>query len=833
MWMSYGRRAESRPAPEAERLRAALDLAARLAAPLAIAVLFLYPNPLVPVALGVLVLLAARGLARRARDGGATPLDAAFGLFLAGTLLGFVVAHNREAAQLRLTGIVGAVGVFYALLSVLGSERSLRRGALGLLAAILGGMLAVLALLRGSLPDSPVSRALRPLLAPFAAFAGVGGDALDVNTRFAVHQYGLAHLLLVAGAFAVAAVVLGRGRTRRLGLAGLALAGSLMLATQSRGGILALAVAATVVATFRTRLAWALLPIAGGVFYALLARGVISRPVEAEWLSDRLAYWTGTLFMLGDFPFTGVGLGVRTFAEAFAWYGRLPSPYVVPHTHNIFLQAYAEQGLLGMVGLLGVVAGAVALGLRATRRTVGPERWLVAGAFGGIVGSALYGLTDQVPTTNLSLALVCALAALVVAADRLATAATPASRAEVAPRRAPDPASVPPHPIDGQRAGAGARPTWLPSLPASALLSPSRLGAALFAAVLVVGGVSIAPRWISGLYLNAGSSELLAATLDRPRDAELRAARLARATALLEQSWAWNDRSVAAIRGLGRARLLRHDLAGARQAIEAAYRPDATPFERAQLARLAREAGQIELTITLLRESGAEDDLKSVADELMAARRWREAAAAYAALAEVDPDEAEYASNAAKAVLEGGGDAEQAMALLREAVARNPGAARNLARQLTLRGEPFRNDEKRGGGNFPAARFWFTLASRVDPAYDRPEVELGSLHFYRERYDEAAEHFGEALRRDPRNASTYHQLAETYLKLGRTEEAVAFYERGVGLRPERAELHANLARAYLLAERRDDALASLRTAATLAPGNAAIRAELDRLEAGG
>jgi O-antigen ligase len=48
--------------------------------------------------------------------------------------------------------------------------------------------------------------------------------------------------------------------------------------------------------------------------------------------------------MLGDFPLTGVGLGIRTFAEAFAWYQHLPTPYVVSHTHNIFLQAYAEQG---------------------------------------------------------------------------------------------------------------------------------------------------------------------------------------------------------------------------------------------------------------------------------------------------------------------------------------------------------------------------------------------------------------------------------------------------------------------------------------------------------
>jgi hypothetical protein len=68
---------------------------------------------------------------------------------------------------------------------------------------------------------------------------------------------------------------------------------------------------------------------------------------------------------------------------------------------------------------------------------------------------------------------------------------------------------------------------------------------------------------------------------------------------LFEQSWTWNEHSIAAIRGLGRAKLMRHDLPAAQAAIQAAYRPNATTFERTQLARLAREAGQIDLTVTL------------------------------------------------------------------------------------------------------------------------------------------------------------------------------------------------------------------------------------------
>jgi protein O-GlcNAc transferase len=263
------------------------------------------------------------------------------------------------------------------------------------------------------------------------------------------------------------------------------------------------------------------------------------------------------------------------------------------------------------------------------------------------------------------------------------------------------------------------------------------------------------------------------------------------------------------------------------------YRSGMTTFERAQLARLAREVGLIDLAIGLLKDGGDEARLREVAEQAWTQRRWDNAARAYAALAELNSDEAEYVSNAAWAVLNGGGDAETAIALLRQAVAKNPDAARNLSRQLTLRGEPYRNDERRGGGRLAGAVFWFSLASRVDPSYDRPEVELGSVYFYRGLYEQAAHHFAEAARRDPRNPSTYNQLADTHLKLGRTPEAIDYYEKGVEIRPDRPELHFNLGRAYSLVGRREDALRELRAALDLAPDNVTYRDELRRVEAGG
>lgn len=803
MWTSYGGWARSGGLPEVGDLSAVLARLERWTLPLALAVLFAYPNPLVLPALIVVVVSTVLRLSRPAAWARATMVDPWVGLLAVGTAIGLVVAHQQEAALLRFTGVVAALTLFYAVRGCVGSERSVRLVGLTVLTATVLGILAVLALLRGALPESPVTSALWPLLAPFAVFPGVSGDTLDVNARFTVHQYGLAHLLVVAASFAVAAVALSHRRALTIaGAASLLLLMPLLLATQARGAFLALALASTVVAAFRTRLAWIIPPLAVGVLYVLLQRGTISRGVESEWLNQRLGYWTGTLSLLGDVPLTGAGLGMRTFAEVFAWYHQLPDPYQVSHTHNVVVQAYAEQGLFGAVGLAGLLIVGCALSLRAVRRAHGPTHWLVGGAAGGFLSSAIYGMTDQVPTNNLSLALVLALLALTMSADRLWAPLTLAAR----------PAS------DGRVTS-----------------TRRRLAYGALAVVAFGGLAALAPRWVSGIYLNAGSNQLLATVLDTSRDADLRAARLQRAESFLTQSVAWNHRNLPAQRNLGWVKVLRYDQS-AQATVEAAYRPDLTAFERAQLARVANDAGLTVLTIKLYQEGGDEARLRAFAEKLWTSRRWHDAALAYAALTDLDPDEAEYISNFAKVVLEGGGDDHEALTALLAAVRRKPESARSLSRQLVLTGEPFRSNEKLGGGNFPAARFWFSLASQVDPTYDRPEVELGSIHYYRGMYEEAATHFHEASRRDPRNPSTLNQLGETYLKLGRTDEALGFYEQAVTLRPERAELHLNLARAYLAAGRREDAAVELwQTLERTQVGSeveVAAREELRRLDAG-
>jgi tetratricopeptide (TPR) repeat protein len=661
------------------------------------------------------------------------------------------------------------------------------------------------------LPDNSISRALRPLLSLFAVFPGISGDVLVVNSRFPVHQYGLAYLLLVAGPFLTAWAVLGGGRVQRgiafVGLVGLAV---LLAATEARGALLALAVAIALVASLRNRWFWGLLPLGGLGLYLLLARGIISRSIEADWLAERLSIWTRSLHLLGDYPLTGAGLGLPSFAEVFAWSYQLPNPYLVVHSHNIFIQAYAEQGLLGLIGLLLLLVGALLLGWQTLGRAAASTRPALAGVVGALSGSLLYGLTDQVPTTNYGLVLLGAIGGLAAAGQPIGEPAASGGLADHLSAR---------RPRNEARLVAGRR--VVPLLVVTAVT------------LLLIG---VAPRWISGLALNAGSALLTQAALDRSLTNDQRRAKLQQAEAVLGTAVDWNSRNGAAFRQLARARLLRHDVPGAQAALGAAIATaNLNDHERTQLGRLALEMGSWQQAFDLWQAAGQSGLLSKAADELTAKSDFKGAVAAQAALVEISPDHPEHLSNLAKAILADGGavNVDQALGWFDRAAELKPEARRSLARQLVLQAEDCRTNERRNGGRFEVCLFWFGLASRVDPSYDKPEVELGSVYFYRNRFSEAADHFRLAIEREPTNPSTWHQLGQAEEGAGRLAAAVAAFEQAVRLAPRRAGLHASLGRVYRQLGRCDEAQRELNTALSLpVEGDSADRARAELAQLG-
>jgi tetratricopeptide (TPR) repeat protein len=171
----------------------------------------------------------------------------------------------------------------------------------------------------------------------------------------------------------------------------------------------------------------------------------------------------------------------------------------------------------------------------------------------------------------------------------------------------------------------------------------------------------------------------------------------------------------------------------------------------------------------------------------------------------------EHYSNLAKAILAGPAPSvDEAMRWFEQAAELNPEARRSLATQLVLEGEKYRINEGRGGGRFDLVVFWFGLASRIDPTYDKPLVELGSSYYRtaltlaaagqaaeaQARLDEAARIFRAALTLDSENSSSWHQLGEAEEAAGRLPEAVAAFEQAVRVAPRRSGLRVSLGRVY-------------------------------------
>lgn len=110
-------------------------------------------------------------------------------------------------------------------------------------------------------------------------------------------------------------------------------------------------------------------------------------------LGVRVPIWRASIAMIGDFPWTGVGLG--SFADAFPSYQSAVIPGFVEHAHNDWLELAAEIGLLGAVpvGLSLIVFFAQSFKLWLQLPSL-EEKILAGGSLAGLLGFCLHGLTD-------------------------------------------------------------------------------------------------------------------------------------------------------------------------------------------------------------------------------------------------------------------------------------------------------------------------------------------------------------------------------------------------------------------------------------------------------
>ncbi len=200
-------------------------------------------------------------------------------------------------------------------------------------------------------------------------------ESFRVLVSDSVHPNVLAGSLAILMPFPLAIVLFGwpwpawRLDSRRLRLlAGLIVVVSalVLVLTQSRGAWLGFGLAAMLMAVLRWRRGWLLMLlglVAGGAaIYLLGLKSVFEMLVASSsvtTLDGRQEIWSRAIYMIQDFPLTGVGMGTFGHVADLLYPFFFAAPGLIAHAHNIFLQVAVDLGLPGLIAWLSVFGLAI------------------------------------------------------------------------------------------------------------------------------------------------------------------------------------------------------------------------------------------------------------------------------------------------------------------------------------------------------------------------------------------------------------------------------------------------------------------------------------------
>jgi O-antigen ligase len=186
-----------------------------------------------------------------------------------------------------------------------------------------------------------------------------------------------------------------------------------LLASQSRGGLMAFALSAALftLAFRRRRVALLVIAAVAVLGVAWVGVGGLVRGFESRSLgTSRLDLWADALRMAPRFPVLGAGL--NGFATAYPTVQTLRRGEWYGEAHNDYLQALLDMGIPGALAVLALVATLLRTAARSARRSA-----LDAGLLCSVLASCAHALVDfnwQVPANA---ATAVALAGLVMGGD--------------------------------------------------------------------------------------------------------------------------------------------------------------------------------------------------------------------------------------------------------------------------------------------------------------------------------------------------------------------------------------------------------------------------------
>jgi putative inorganic carbon (HCO3(-)) transporter len=184
-----------------------------------------------------------------------------------------------------------------------------------------------------------------------------------------------------------------------------------LVLTRSRGAILGFVAGLAVLAISRNR-RWAWMLPVGGLAVALtlvlwgvqptvnLVLGGTADSAIAS-VEARGELVSRGLYMLQDFPLTGVGLGTFSRVLPILYPRFLDGPdSEVAHVHNIYLQAGIDHGLPGLIAFVAMLFLLVAMGSQAVRLSRRqPWEPLAIGLLAGLAAYSVHGFIDVVASS--------------------------------------------------------------------------------------------------------------------------------------------------------------------------------------------------------------------------------------------------------------------------------------------------------------------------------------------------------------------------------------------------------------------------------------------------
>ena len=174
--------------------------------------------------------------------------------------------------------------------------------------------------------------------------------------------------------------------------------GVCLILTYSRGCYLGLLFAAAVFLVLLDRRFLFLGILAVALCPLYLPDSVISRFTSIGNMADsstsyRVRIWLGSLAMLKDFGFSGVGYGSEAFNTIYPAYA-MHGVYA-QHAHNLFLQILCDSGIVGLLVFLGLIVSFYRMMLTAIRHTSDSRaRVLQIGGVSAVSGFLVQSLTD-------------------------------------------------------------------------------------------------------------------------------------------------------------------------------------------------------------------------------------------------------------------------------------------------------------------------------------------------------------------------------------------------------------------------------------------------------